>query len=480
MQLTQNIWFNNWTFNVKGAGSVTVDKMALSADNNSISIHYNRDSSSSSSTSSEDDDYSITSSEKQSTENKNVWVKAPVIEPHQSLKDFEKEARIIWYWSIDICDAKTPTKNERIRIMEERKNSDYESPCSKTRSYYDKWINYINKTNIENEFIDESFIRLESMIIKLYNRSTFNKWKMGSCAWDILLFVKSIIGEKTKEKLVKVILISFLKILKSVKKSLYKVIKNLTVLKDNRDFQQKIIKMIEMKPYKKNEKKYYRFLNVLMINLTIFKEAAENMKQIFEYLSKESSSLCKTTNFVMFTKISFYGIIYENFVIKEWLGQVDRNGLMSQFLLNSNYETSSDDSSTCSQSIRYDPGELHNYFNITDGDKAQWALFILQSKCMSVKDMQVVSRYSPNHNFYKLYFNGEITDPYGEKNAYKEIQKFSDFEDFLNYKWSPDNLADSSSSDDDLNEAASKKLKSTLDCNCSSSDSSSDTGKNIV
>lgn len=89
------------------------------------------------------------------------------------------------------------------------------------------------------------------MIAKLYDRNTYNNSKMGPCASDILLFVKSIIGEKTKEKLVKVIIISFLKILKSVKKSLYKVIKHLTILRSNTESKQRIIKMLNLKPYKK-------------------------------------------------------------------------------------------------------------------------------------------------------------------------------------------------------------------------------------
>lgn len=96
---------------------------------------------------------------------------------------------------------------------------------------------------------------------------------------------------------------------------------------------------------------------------------------------------------------------------------------------------------------------------------------------MSVKDMQVVTRYSGGYNFYKLYFNGELTDPYGEKNSYKEIQKPSDFEDFLSYTWDSDDISDSSISDDESNEVVDKKLKPTNNQNCASlSDLDSDSG----
>ena len=129
--------------------------------------------------------------------------------------------------------------------------------------------------------------------------------------------------------------------------------KHLTVLRDNTESKLKIIKMLHLKPYKNNEKKYYKFIKILLTNLEILKRAAEILIPVFEFLIMKNVYHWRTLKFEVITKTTFYGLIYENIVIKEWLGEVDRNGLMSQLIFNSSYDTSSDDSSWSQSSVNH-------------------------------------------------------------------------------------------------------------------------------
>ena len=342
--MTQNICFKNCTFNVKGSDSIKVDNMAITAGNGVISVHCKKGVSSSSSSDSLDE-YSVTSyGDIEPKEIRAISTIAPVIEPHQSLKDFEKGMRIIWYYTLDKIDTKTPLKIERIGLKEEKKQSDYEKLCSKSKPYYDKCIEYINKANIEKNFIDENHTRLQSLLLKMYNMNSYDKGKITKYGNEVYSYVKSIIGERSKEKLMKVIMISLMRTTKSIKKSLYWVVKNLTFLRENTESKQRLIKMLQLKAYKNNEKEYYRFMKILLTSLEILKKAAELLNPVFEFLNMDNVYLWRTLKFEVITKVTFYGLIYENIVFKECLGEVDRNCLVSQLIFNSNYETSSDDS----------------------------------------------------------------------------------------------------------------------------------------
>mmetsp|Transcript_10306 Transcript_10306/g.11540 ORF Transcript_10306/g.11540 Transcript_10306/m.11540 type:complete len:269 (-) Transcript_10306:567-1373(-) len=264
-------------------------------------------------------------------------------------------------------------------------------------------------------FIEEEHLYLNSVIQRLYGKKLFYKGKMQELSDEIYSFVKSIIGEKSKRKLLSVLIYSFLKVVKSARNSMYKVINTLTIKQESKESKNIDFKCLLLKPYKKNEKKFMSFLRIIMTNFEIFKKAAELLNPIVEFLKIENRTLDSNFEFSKLSKIAFYGVIYNNPLIKECLGEIDRNGPGPQIVINSNYETSSEDSFTVSQTIRYEARDLHNFFNISEGDKAQWTLFMLQVKCISTKSIQIIKRHPGDHHFYKLFFTPELSDPYGVK-----------------------------------------------------------------
>jgi len=103
----------------------------------------------------------------------------------------------------------------------------------------------------------------------------------------------------------------------------------------------------------------------------IFKNAAKNMAPIIEFLTANDPLLNTLCNFETLLKVAFYAVIYQNILVKETLGVIDRNGPKLPTIIHSNYDSSSDDSLAAGQRIEYDRGVFHNYFSVSEGELSQ-------------------------------------------------------------------------------------------------------------
>ena len=92
-------------------------------------------------------------------------------------------------------------------------------------NYWWKCVGYINQTNYDSLFSNVGYIYLQNLMKKLYSRTAYKCNKMDTYSNNIYLLTKSFIGERTKTELLKVIIISFWKILKNIRSLIYRKFK---------------------------------------------------------------------------------------------------------------------------------------------------------------------------------------------------------------------------------------------------------------
>ena len=142
--------------------------------------------------------------------------------------------------------------------------------------------------------------------------------------------------------------------------------------------------------------------------------ATEALMPVFEYLATHSSINIKNYCFKDLGKILFRGIIYNNLMIQECLNEIDRK-LQYPIKLTSPGDSSEEDEHTPIPEIEYDSARLHNQMRLSDGAKAQFAMFVMQTKTVQFTNFQLTNRKPLNKSDYKQFSTDPKADIYGER-----------------------------------------------------------------
>lgn len=281
------------------------------------------------------------------------------------------------------------SSSARIRIHEER---DYPEECVSGNAYYDKCIHHISTMKVDTTYFSKEHLLINLLILKLFGEDVYYSFKTAECGKEVLNCVKSIIGEKCKETLLQVVMHSIFQAVRKQRREIFKVIKSLVVSVNNTDEPGKKFTCIMLKPYKSNENAYHKFLKKFMVCMNILLKTTESLDETLKYLTKDGPLDKNRYDFKEICRCLFYGLIYNNELVKECLGEYDRMGPKSTTKLTSTYESSSDDSFESIPSVVYNRNLLNNSLVVSAGDKSHFSLFMMQTKSVQFTDFQVTNR----------------------------------------------------------------------------------------
>jgi hypothetical protein len=329
----------------------------------------------------------------------------------ESLSELDNSGfRAIWA-SLSHTDAfGIDSVSQRIRMHEDSKPN---TTCKIANSYYKRVMAHIDSNKLELEFKEKNDIALSMLIEKLYSDQFYFSGKYDSCCEEILEFVRTIVGERCREALINILVFWIFKAIKARRRMLFKKIKPLTLPVKWEEISSQKFRCIFLKPFYKNEQLYKGFLKTFMISLRTLIKATESLKSVFDYLASNSGPNITNYDFKNISRVLFDGIIYNNVIVQECLNEIDRNIGCEPVKLSGSVDSQSDDEYNPIPELEYDSIKLHNFMNIPEGMKSQFAMFVLQTKTIQFTNFQMTNRKPCTKNDFKLLTTDPKADLYG-------------------------------------------------------------------
>lgn len=175
----------------------------------------------------------------------------------------------------------------------------------------------------------------------------------------------------------------------------------------------KDFKCMFLKPFKKNEVYYKKFLKKFMVTMTVLVKGIQSLVEVFKYLTTYSDKSISEYDFSVFGKVLFHGVIYKNILVQECLNEIDRELNCQTVFLSSSYDSLSENETPQKPELKYNGVKVHNYMLINDGIKSQFVLFLL--KTSKFRDIQVTNRKPYTNSDFRELMSNSKADLYGFK-----------------------------------------------------------------